>query len=325
MALCAAGESLLPLRGMSVDDPVPFVVESLGAAEQRVSFRVGDSWCRTSTIDLRAGVRLGVTACQFAPSFSFPAVQPPSELEFVVSKGAVLQMRTKNGHGLQRGGNTLQLGRTRRPLQLRVGPVGDARMECVSVSMSESRLLELLGAPELPEAFRAVTESEESSPLVSRDMTPGLFRLLDEISNADVKGASRLIWHEAKSLELIALMTDTLVEAARESNPRLSAHDIERLERVRRYLVEHLDAPPTLAELARTAGFSETRLKGGFRARFGTSIFAYLRQARMEEARRLLLTQHLNVTEVAQRVGYANPSKFAAAFRSQFGMSPSSL
>jgi AraC-like DNA-binding protein len=31
------------------------------------------------------------------------------------------------------------------------------------------------------------------------------------------------------------------------------------------------------------------------------------------------------VTEVAQRVGYENPSKFAAAFRRQFGLSPSSL
>ena len=73
------------------------------------------------------------------------------------------------------------------------------------------------------------------------------------------------------------------------------------------------------------AGFNETLLKGRFRALFGTSVFAYLRQIRMEEARRLLLERHLNVTEVAQRVGYANPSKFAAAFRRQFGKSPSAL
>jgi AraC-like DNA-binding protein len=217
------------------------------------------------------------------------------------------------------------LGQIKGPLELRVRPTSDMLMECVSVSMSARRLRELLGAEELPEAFRNVTESKDRYPLVSQDMTPGLFRLLDEILNADVSGTSRLLWHEAKTLELIALMTDELAETARASKPHLSAHDIDRLERVRRCLVEHLEAPPTLSELARAGGFNETTLKGAFRARFGASVFAYLRQIRMEEARRLLLQRRLNVTEVAQRVGYANPSKFAASFRRQFGMPPSAL
>lgn len=304
---------------------VPFTFESLGAGEQRVSFRVGDSWCRASNLELQSGVRLGVTACQLAPGFSFPVEQPPAELEFVVSKGAELTARTSDGHDLQRGGNTLQLGQTRRPLRLHIRQLDDAKMECVSVAMGERRLRELLGTRELPEAFQRVTTSPDPHPLVSQAMTPRLFRLLEEILNADVKGSARPIWHEAKGLELIALMTDELVEAARATHPHVSADEIERLERVRRCLVAKLDAPPTLSDLARTAGFSETKLKGRFRVLFGTSVFAYLRQSRMEEARRLLLQRHLNVTEVALRVGYANPSKFAAAFRSHFGVSPSSL
>jgi AraC-like DNA-binding protein len=314
------------LEQLAPEAPVaPFVVDSVGAAEQRMSFRVGDSWCRVSTIDLQSGVRLGVTACQFEPSFAFCADQPPSEFELVVAKGAVLEARTKDGHSFHRGGNTLQLGQTKRPLQLRVRATGDVPMECVSISMSARRLRELLGLATLPAAFRSVTESRDPYSLFSQTITPGLFRLLDEILNADVRGASRLLWHEAKSLELIALMTDELVETARAQERHVSVHDIDRLERVRRCLIEHLATPPTLTELARMAGFNETLLKGRFRALFGSSVFAYLRQMRMEEARRLLLERHLNVTEVAQRVGYANPSKFAAAFRRQFGMSPSAL
>lgn len=304
---------------------MPILVESLGAAEQRVSFRVGDSWSRTSALDLRGGARLEVGACYFAPSFAFSVAQGPAELQFVVSKGAVIQTRTADGHDLQRAGNTLQLVRRRGPLLVQVRSASDAQTEVVSLSLSEGRLRELLGAAELPEAIRRVTESEAPHPLASQAMTPALYRLLEEISNADVKGAARRLWHEAKSLELIALMTDELVEAARASRPPLSTHDIDRLERVRLRLLQNLEAPPSLAELARTAGFSETKLKGSFRALFGTSLFGYLRKARMEEARNLLLTHRLNVTEVALRVGYANPSKFAAAFRRQVGMSPSEL
>jgi AraC-like DNA-binding protein len=302
-----------------------FLVDSPGPAEQSVSFQVGDSWCRSRTIDLPAGVRLGVTRCQFESSFSFSAEQPPAELELVVSKGSVLRASTEAGLEFQRGGNTLQLGQTRSPLRLQMRPTDEAQMECVSISLSARRLRELLGVSELPPAFRAVTDSRAPHPLVSQAMTPGLLRLLDEIANADVKGAGRRLWHQAKSLELIALMTDELDDTVRASAPLLSTHDIDCLERVRRCLVERLEEPPTLAELARMAGFSQTKLKGGFRARFGTSVFAYLRQARLEEARRLLFARQLNVTEAALRVGYANPSKFAAAFRRQFGLRPSEL
>jgi AraC-like DNA-binding protein len=229
------------------------------------------------------------------------------------------------GRVFRRGGNAIELGRTRRPVQLHVHPDGDVPMQSLTVSMSEQRLRELLGARELPQAFRRVTESEDSYPLLSHATTPRLLRILDEIVNADIKGPSRLLWHEAKSLELIAVMTDELVEAAGAQAPVLSPADIDRLERVRRCLVERLEEPPTLAELARTAGFNETKLKAGFRTLFGTSVFAYLRRARMEQARRLLMERDLNVSEIALRVGYQNPSKFAAAFRSQFGVSPSSV
>jgi AraC-like DNA-binding protein len=86
-----------------------------------------------------------------------------------------------------------------------------------------------------------------------------------------------------------------------------------------------MDAPPSLPELARHVGLNEFKLKTGFRTLFGTSVFAYLRAQRMELARRLLVQRGQSVTEVALRVGYANPSKFALAFRKHFGFPPSAL
>ncbi len=42
----------------------------------------------------------------------------------------------------------------------------------------------------------------------------------------------------------------------------------------------------------------------------------------MTEAHKLLDEGGLNVTEVATQVGYSNASKFAAAFRKEFGIAP---
>lgn len=303
------------------EEPLPFVVET-APNELRASFRVGDSWCRNRMLQLRSGLRMGASRCEFEPSFSFSVEQPPSELELVVSRGAILETETDEGDEFERGGNTLQLSRARYAQTLRVRAAGDSPMECVSVSLTEPRLLELLGVSELPEAFRRVIDSSEGHALVSRAITPKLFGLLEEITNADPKGPSRLLWYEAKSMELLASMTDELL--ATPPTEAISALEIERLERVERRIVERLDIAPKLADLARVAAWSETALKAKFRARYGTSIFAYLRDARMREAQRLLLSR-TSVTEVAQRVGYSNPSKFAAAFRRQFGMAPSSL
>jgi len=303
------------------------VVESPHPAEQRVWLRDRGSWCRSDDVELRSGARLNVTRGFFEPSFSFVAGARPAEVELVVSKGIALRTRDARGSEQIRGGYALQIGRTGQaeagPLSIGPASPEGGSMECVSLSISERRLCELLGSTAPPAPIRAVTASDEPSVLDSHLPSPKLLRLLEEIVHEDVRGRSRALWLEAKSLELIALVSDRLDDAPRaRARP---ASDLEALERARQRLVRRLDQPPSLQELARIAGFNATKLKDAFRARYGVPIFEYLRQRRMEEARRLLLEGRANVTETALRVGYTNPSKFAAAFRRQFGIRPSSL
>ena len=58
-----------------------------------------------------------------------------------------------------------------------------------------------------------------------------------------------------------------------------------------------------------------------FQAATGFTPFAYLTRRRMEKAKMLLLGGE-TVTRAALAVGYANPSKFSAAFRRCVGCSP---
>lgn len=74
--------------------------------------------------------------------------------------------------------------------------------------------------------------------------------------------------------------------------------------------------------LARQVNLNDYKLKVGFKSVFGTTVFGCLHQHRMETAQQLLSQGHLNVKEVAQQVGYASQSRFAAAFRKQFGLNP---
>jgi AraC-like DNA-binding protein len=67
---------------------------------------------------------------------------------------------------------------------------------------------------------------------------------------------------------------------------------------------------------------SASVLKTSFHEVFGVTVFAYLRNLRLERAREMLLDQGVSVKEVSWAVGYASLSHFARAFRQRFGVSP---
>lgn len=53
----------------------------------------------------------------------------------------------------------------------------------------------------------------------------------------------------------------------------------------------------TLIELSRLIGLNDYKLKKGFKEMFGTTVFGYLREKRLEKAFHLLQEGTMNVTE----------------------------
>lgn len=89
---------------------------------------------------------------------------------------------------------------------------------------------------------------------------------------------------------------------------------------------EHPEAAHSLASLARAAHVSARSLQKAFRRDLDTSLVEYLRGARLQRARRDLLSarpETATVTAVARRCGFAHPGRFAIWYRQQFGEAPS--
>jgi AraC family transcriptional regulator len=95
------------------------------------------------------------------------------------------------------------------------------------------------------------------------------------------------------------------------------------LRRVTQYMREHLAEEIGLDELAALVNLSRFHFCTAFRKATGQTPHNWLMILRIEEARRLLETPALAVTDVALAVGYQTPSSFAAAFRKLVGMTPS--
>lgn len=89
------------------------------------------------------------------------------------------------------------------------------------------------------------------------------------------------------------------------------------------YVLERMDKRITIKEIADQMHVSQTQLKNSFRNYYGNSVYKYIRSRKMEQAAALLAEGQLSVMEIAGMFGYENCSKFAAAFRGEYGMSPS--
>lgn len=87
----------------------------------------------------------------------------------------------------------------------------------------------------------------------------------------------------------------------------------------------HLHEAVQVAELARAAGLSVSHFSREFLREMGIGPKQYLLSARLARARRLLLLDEGNITQVAHAVGFASSAHFASAFRSAFGSSPSAF
>ncbi|MDR0792668.1 MAG: AraC family transcriptional regulator [Chitinophagaceae bacterium] len=93
----------------------------------------------------------------------------------------------------------------------------------------------------------------------------------------------------------------------------------------REILLQHICNPLTIKELSRKVAMNECYLKKGFKEIFGTTIFEFYQQQRMEHAKYLLYEKSLSVTDVSGLLGYSSISHFSAAFKKHTGLKPCDL
>jgi len=95
-----------------------------------------------------------------------------------------------------------------------------------------------------------------------------------------------------------------------------------RLRQLEEYIDAHRADALDVAALATAVGMEASAFGRALRAASGESPYVFLTRRRMHWAASVLL-QGRAVTEVALAAGYANPSKFSAAFRRVMGCAPS--
>lgn len=152
--------------------------------------------------------------------------------------------------------------------------------------------------------------------------------VLDGLLNHSYAGALENIFVNAKIHELLLYSMECLVDDKEEGFTCKFLSDEsgrDRIAQARDILLQHIGDPITIKELSRKVAMNECYLKKGFKEVFGTTIFDFYQQQRMEHAKYLLYEKGLSVTDVSALLGYSSISHFSAAFKKHTGLKPCEL
>ena len=94
------------------------------------------------------------------------------------------------------------------------------------------------------------------------------------------------------------------------------------VDEVHRFLTDDLRRRSTIEELAERFHINQTTLKMTFKRVFGKPIATYMKEYRIRRAAELLEKSDMQISEIADEVGYENQSKFTQAFKDIIGVLP---
>ncbi|WP_256009724.1 helix-turn-helix domain-containing protein [Desertivirga xinjiangensis] len=190
------------------------------------------------------------------------------------------------------------------------------------VHLPVSLLNQYEGESKTLDTFLNLIQKDISCQLLSKSIrvSPGIYNTINHIKNCTFEGLTRRVYLESKIFELIAMLYAEFENEQHDFN--LSAADRERILWAASLIQENLNHSFTILELSRTVGINQTKLKTGFKSIFGHTVFGYLQEIRMEQAKTYLLDTSLSVHEIGLLLGYQNTSNFSVAFKKVHGFSP---
>jgi AraC-like DNA-binding protein len=204
------------------------------------------------------------------------------------------------------------------PIRLEMPPQGNL----ISILVSIKKLHSLFSK----EANYIPFLSEENSNKKFYDdsiMKPSVLNVLQQMVNLRLDSRIRDLYMKGKIYELLSLHFQKDEISDGEYCPFLvDEGEILKIRKAKNIITSRISDPPSLNELSNEIGLSLKKLKEGFKQIYGDTVYSFLFDYKMEQARIMLESNQFNVNEVGSKIGYSMASHFIAAFKKKFGTTP---
>ncbi|MCW8176482.1 helix-turn-helix transcriptional regulator [Verminephrobacter aporrectodeae] len=133
-----------------------------------------------------------------------------------------------------------------------------------------------------------------------------------------------LLYQDSRLLDLLAEALAPLQagEPAARPGPAPNAALARRLRDLREFLGSAAADTLSLDDITRHAGMNANTLQRHFRRAYGTTVFDFMRESRLQRARTALERDGISIKQAAALAGYGSAANFATAFGRRFDMAP---
>ena len=131
----------------------------------------------------------------------------------------------------------------------------------------------------------------------------------------------RLPYRRVKALDLFLYLA-RMEFAPRNELTEYPPEQVAIVREIHSQLLRHMERRSTIEELSKQYLINPTTLKSVFKAVYGASLAAHIKEHRMEQAAKMLRETDMSIAAIAQAVGYESQSKFTAAFKNRFAALP---
>ena len=172
--------------------------------------------------------------------------------------------------------------------------------------------------------FKPLIEGRETC-LMALPLTERMKVATKDMLCSSFSGWTEIQYLRSKVSELLCLVVDALYDSSEHllREMSLTTGKSKAIGKLLATLNGNFVTPPSIDQLSKLTGLSRTVLCQTFKQVFGVTIYDYIRERRLDAARELLLTGNHSILEIAMQVGYENQSSFSRAYKTRYGLSPS--
>jgi AraC-like DNA-binding protein len=151
------------------------------------------------------------------------------------------------------------------------------------------------------------------------------FKLLHELDTLMQAGKEDVLFVKSRAYQLICSFFSKALLKVESPKQKQKIQNYEQIVLAEAMLIQQLQKPPRIVEIARQVNMSASSLLRQFKQMYGKSLHEYYTGKKMEMARRMVMENKMTIKKLAESLGYKQASHFIETFTKYHGYSPGSL